>query len=185
VRILSWIPRWVCPVGADSSLASRVRRCCLANLDVVRSPRMTAAEGRRPQINRLFCKPVCKPDAAGQLETGETEPTERDGIWPVRRGHHTRERRPETPETCVVWLITQRSRVQIPPPLPKPEAGSRTENRPLACLMLTNLRTVAGEDPFDTASFDTARIFGHTFDYDRASAGRRQVPSVRARRSCS
>jgi hypothetical protein len=23
------------------------------------------------QINRLFCKPICKPDAAGQAETGE------------------------------------------------------------------------------------------------------------------
>jgi hypothetical protein len=22
------------------------------------------------QINRLFCKPICKPDAAGQAETG-------------------------------------------------------------------------------------------------------------------
>ena len=30
-------------------------------------------------------------------------------------------------ETRVVWLITQRSRVQIPPPLPRPEALSRTE----------------------------------------------------------
>jgi hypothetical protein len=39
--------------------------------------------------------------------------------------------------------------------------------------VLTDLRTVAGE-----AHFDTAWIFGHTFDYDRASAGRRQVPSV-------
>ena len=70
-----------------------------------------------PQINRLFCKPICKPNVAGQFETGETDPTGRDGICPVRRGHHTRERPPETPETHVVWLITQRSRVQIPPPL--------------------------------------------------------------------
>ena len=34
---------------------------------------------RELQINRLFCKPICKPDAARQYETGETEPTERDG----------------------------------------------------------------------------------------------------------
>jgi hypothetical protein len=27
----------------------------------------------------LFCKPICKPDAARQLETGETESTVRDG----------------------------------------------------------------------------------------------------------
>jgi len=67
------------------------------------------------QINSLFCKPICKPDAARQLETEETDPTERDGICPVRRGHRTRQRLPETAETDVVWLITQRSRVQIPP----------------------------------------------------------------------
>ena len=72
---------------------------------------------RELQINSLFCKPVCKPDAAGRHETGETEPAERDGICPVCRGHHARGRRPETAETHVVWLITQRSRVQIPPPL--------------------------------------------------------------------
>jgi len=47
-------------------------------------------------------------------------------ICPVHRGHHTRERRPETAETRVVWLITQRSEVQILPPLPRPEALSRT-----------------------------------------------------------
>src|SRR6516162_2386037 len=89
---------------------------------MVRSPkdgsRGRAGRVRELQINRLFCKPICKPGAAGQRETGETEPTERDGICPVRRGHHARERRPETSETHVVWLITQRSRVQIPPPLP-------------------------------------------------------------------
>ena len=69
------------------------------------------------QINRLFCKPICKPDAARQRGKGETEPTERDVTRPVRRGHRNRERLPETAETRVVWLITQRSRVQIPPPL--------------------------------------------------------------------
>src|SRR5215813_15242668 len=97
---------------------------------------MAAAAGRKdtePQINSLFCKPICKPDAARQRETSGTEPTERDGFCPVRRGHHARERRPETSETHVVWLITQRSRVQIPPPLPRPEALSRTEKGPSAC----------------------------------------------------
>jgi PHD/YefM family antitoxin component YafN of YafNO toxin-antitoxin module len=29
-----------------------------------------------------------------------------------------------------------------------------------------------------TGEFDGARIFGHTFDYDSAPAGRRQVPPV-------
>ncbi len=92
------------------------------------------------QIIRLLCKPICKPDAARQHETGETKPTERDGIWPVRRGHRTRGRLSETSETCVVWLITQRSRVQIPPPLPSPEALSRTEKGPSACGLGTDPR---------------------------------------------
>ena len=102
------------------------------------SPRTAATRrlGRRrkPQINHLFCEPICKPDKARQFETGETEPTERDPICHVRRCHRTRERLPETAETRVVWLITQRSRVQIPPPppLPRPEALSRTEKGPSA-----------------------------------------------------
>jgi hypothetical protein len=41
----------------------------------------------------------------------------------------------------VVWLITQRSRVQIPPLLPRPEALSRTEKGPLACGLLADLLT--------------------------------------------
>jgi hypothetical protein len=91
----------------------------LASPDIVPRPGTAAMEGRggvrELQINSLFCKPICKPDAARQHETGETEPTERDGIGLVRRVHHARERLPGTPETHVVWLITQRSRVQIPP----------------------------------------------------------------------
>ena len=47
--------------------------------------------------------------------------------WSARRAGM-----PETWETRVVWLITQRSEVQIPP-LPRPEALSRTEKRPSAC----------------------------------------------------
>ena len=41
-------------------------------------------------------------------------------------------RRVETPETLkthVVWLITQRSRVQIPPPLPRPEGPFSNRER--------------------------------------------------------
>jgi hypothetical protein len=93
--------------------------------------------------DRLFCKPICKPDTARQLETGETEPTERDGIGPVRRGHSTRERRLETRETRVVWLITQRSRVQIPPPLPSLQVRGlfRSWKGPSACAVCTELCT--------------------------------------------
>ena len=68
-------------------------------------------------IKRPFCKPICKPDAAKPGETEETQPTDRDVICPVPRDHRAHERLPETPETYVVLLITQRSRVQIPPPL--------------------------------------------------------------------
>jgi hypothetical protein len=63
---------------------------------------------REPQIKWLFCKPICKLDAAKLGETGETEQNDRDVICPVRRGCCTRQRQPETLETGVVWLITQR-----------------------------------------------------------------------------
>src|SRR5215510_9944480 len=47
----------------------------------VAHPGMTAAtEGRELQVNGLICKPICKPDASRQHDTGETEPTERDVI---------------------------------------------------------------------------------------------------------
>jgi hypothetical protein len=97
-----------------STAAWRVRTRCRAPRDssLARAPMVG-----KLQMNSLFCKPICKPDAARQYETGETDPTGRDGIRPVCRGHHARERLPETSETHIVWLITQRSRVQIPPPL--------------------------------------------------------------------
>jgi hypothetical protein len=41
--------------------------------------------------------------------------------------------RGESAWTGAGLLITQRSRVQIPPPLPRPEALSRTEKGPSAC----------------------------------------------------
>jgi hypothetical protein len=69
------------------------------------------------QVGDQFCKPICKPDAAGQAETGETQKAG-DGLAPyVCRGQYGDLRLPETAETHVVWLITQRSRVQIPSPL--------------------------------------------------------------------
>jgi hypothetical protein len=44
----------------------------------------------------------------------------------VRRSAR-RDETPETGKTYVGWLITQRSQVQILPPLPRSEAVSRTE----------------------------------------------------------
>ena len=94
-----------------------------------RGPR-TAATRRTGKAQETADQSPCsvnrfvKPDAARQFETGETEPTERDGICPVRRGHRGRERLPETSETQVVWLITQRRpRTGSSPGAPNP--GSR------------------------------------------------------------
>jgi hypothetical protein len=65
-----------------------------------------------------LCKPVRKPDAAEQAETQETPTT--GGGFPahIRQAQGASQGLSETPETRVVWLITQRSQVQILPPLP-------------------------------------------------------------------
>jgi len=112
---------------------------------------MAAAAGREGvcelQTNSPFCKPFCKPDAARQLETEETDPTERDGTGPVRRGHYVRERLPGTSETNVVWLITQRSRVQIPPPLliSAGQGPFLAGRGPFACRALSGLPQIVGK----------------------------------------
>ena len=77
-------------------------------------------------VSNQICARICARDAVGQVETRETRRDPPRIPTPVRRGQRGDQRRPETPETCVVWLITQRSRVQIPPPLPgktAPEAS--------------------------------------------------------------
>ena len=70
----------------------------------------------------------------------------------VYRGQRVHQRPGETTETRVVWLITQRSRVQIPHPLPRPEALSRTERGPSA----SGLCTIAPSDdlPNQRPAFD-------------------------------
>jgi hypothetical protein len=69
------------------------------------------------QVRNQICARNCARDAAGQAETEETQKI-RNGLAPQAcRGQRRDRRRSETAETCVVWLITQRSRVQIPPPL--------------------------------------------------------------------
>jgi hypothetical protein len=77
-----------------------------------------------PLVTYPICARICARDAAGRIETGEMPTLDADVAPPVDRGQHDDWRRPERPETHVVWLITQRSRVQIPPPLPRPEASS-------------------------------------------------------------
>ncbi len=84
------------------------------------------------QAERPICARICARDTAGQAGTGEMQKARGDFMPQVRRGQRGDWRLPETAETNVVWLITQRSRVQIPPPLPRPEALSRTEKGPSA-----------------------------------------------------
>jgi hypothetical protein len=92
--------------------------------------RMAGAEAKL-QINSPPCKPICKPDAARQHEIRETEPTERDVICPVRRGHYARERQHETAETGAIWLITQRRITR----------GTRPGCRSASCSDCTGYRT--------------------------------------------
>ena len=98
---------------------------------------------RDPQARNRFCKPICKPDAAGQLETGETWKDRVDFAAQVGRGQRGDRRLLETGETRVVWLITQRSRVQIPPPLPNWQVRGlfRFWEGPSCCGVLTSLLT--------------------------------------------
>jgi hypothetical protein len=109
------------------------------------------------------CKPICKPDATEWDETEETEQNERAVLIPVRRGHRIRERLCETRETYVALLITQRSRVQIPPPLPRREALSRTEKGPLAC-GLSRILCTGGR-----SSSAFARLVGDFYRSERAT----------------
>jgi hypothetical protein len=63
---------------------------------------------RKPQVKNRFCKPICKPDAAGQVETGEMQKAGDDFTPRVGRGQRGDQRLPETAETHVGRLITQR-----------------------------------------------------------------------------
>jgi hypothetical protein len=64
------------------------------------------ATGQEP-----FCKPICKPDAAGQAETGEMQKAGDDSTPRVGRGQRGDQRPPETAETHVGRLITQRQQM--------------------------------------------------------------------------
>ena len=79
--------------------------------------------------NRQAGRLICARDTAGHAETGETQKAWDDFMPQVCRGQHGHRRRPETAETDVVWLITQRSEVQILPPLRICSSEVLSENR--------------------------------------------------------
>ena len=60
---------------------------------------------RKPQVENRFCKPICKPDAAGQAETAETQKAGDDFMPQVGRGQRGDQRLRETAETHVGRLI--------------------------------------------------------------------------------
>ncbi len=93
------------------------------------------AENRRSRA----CKPVCQRDAVEQGGTWKTRRAARDEEPSCPRGQRIRERRPGMPETGVVVLITQRSQVQILPPLPKVQVRGlfRSWERPSVCVLCT------------------------------------------------
>ena len=63
------------------------------------------------QVRRLICARICARDAAGQTETDETQKTRDDFAPQVCRGQRGDRRLPETRETGLVRLITQRRQV--------------------------------------------------------------------------
>ena len=79
-------------------------------------------------ITNQICARICARDAAGQAETKETQKTDSGFGTSVCRAQHAEQRLPETTETHVVWLITQRSRVQIPPPLRRCSSEALSEH---------------------------------------------------------
>jgi hypothetical protein len=61
-----------------------------------------------PQVNHQSCKPICKPDATGRAENGETRKVGRQHARPYTEVSAESGDGVETAETYVVWLITQR-----------------------------------------------------------------------------
>jgi hypothetical protein len=76
----------------------------------------------RPPVGHHIGKWIRKRDGTRQGGTADTPRAWCDFGLPVCPGKRDIKRQPETAEMYVVVLITQRSRVQIPPPLPRSEA---------------------------------------------------------------
>jgi hypothetical protein len=93
---------------------------------------------RKALANSRICKPMCKPDAVKRDEAGETELTSWTVLCRVRRGRCIWGRPLGTAETGVVRLITQRSQVQILPPLPSLQVKGLSRFRGAFLLCLVN-----------------------------------------------
>ena len=84
------------------------------------------AAGSRPPGHSSRAR-ICARDGPGHAETRETRSKlDGDRPQPIGRGHRDHRRQDETPDTSVVLLITQRSQVQILPPLPARTARENT-----------------------------------------------------------
>ena len=83
-----------------------------------------APSGEKAQVRGRICARICARDGPQHVETGETPRVTDERPQVIGRGQRHYRRRAETAETPVVLLITQRSQVQILPPLPWSEAGS-------------------------------------------------------------
>jgi hypothetical protein len=77
---------------------------------------VTIGASQEPDQQPDSCTDLCT-RRGGTVETKETQKNDSGFGTSVCRAQHAEQRRLETAETHVVWLITQRSRVQIPPPL--------------------------------------------------------------------
>jgi len=77
-----------------------------------RPANMRVEVAEKSQVSTSSCKRICKRDLARRPETRWTHQVNGDHPQPVDRGQHHPRRRPETAETYVVLLITQRRTVQ-------------------------------------------------------------------------
>src|SRR5690242_8777533 len=97
-RVLAGRAALICGSDTPVAVVCQIGQSCLPT-------RTSRPRGR-------FCVRVSARDVAGQAEKGETQKAWGDCLQQICRGQRGDWRLPETAETYVVWLITQRSRVQ-------------------------------------------------------------------------
>jgi hypothetical protein len=98
------------------------------------TPPNPASEQDDQAISNQICARICAQDAAGRLETRETQRAGYERPPSVLRGQRGDQRRRETAETRVVWLITQRSGFKSRPRYQGQRPFLETEKGPLACV---------------------------------------------------